>query len=392
MNRPLEAPDHPSPPAGWYPDPTAPERWRWWNGHVWTTFSAEATATQRRPRLPRWLSVPVLVCAPLVLLLVGVIAWTQPLAVLAGLVPLAVVLPVLSWLDRVEPEPVASRVQAVLWGASVAVLVSIVVNVTVAVLAGEVASLVISAPVIEEASKGAGILWAVRRREVDGVTDGVVYAGWVALGFAVVEDMTYFSLASIEGDLLPVFIVRAILTPFAHPLFTFWIGLAVGRSVQRGRPVFPGVLWGFALAAGTHAAWNGALAIGDVRPDVAEDVAVRVVLGVAALFVVLFFAVAVALVHARRREQERFVRMWPFLTRRYGLPPGDFDYLVDWASLRRARRQVPRRARRAFDQVHAALARLAMLHERLAELDPDDERVLAAQLSEARAELARRVA
>lgn len=73
---------------------------------------------------------------------------------------------------------------------------------------------------------------ALRRREVDGVTDGIVYAGWVALGFAVVEDMTYFSLTSIEGDLLPVFVVRAILTPFAHPLFTFWIGLALGRAVH----------------------------------------------------------------------------------------------------------------------------------------------------------------
>ena len=53
---------------------------------------------------------------------------------------------------------------------------------------------------------------------------------------------------------------------------------------------------------------------------------------------------------------------------------------------------MPRRARRSFDQVHAALARLAMLHARLNDLDPVDERVLTAQLSEARAELARKVA
>jgi len=80
-------------------------------------------------------------------------------AVLAGLVPIVVVLPVLSWLDRVEPESVASRVHAVLWGACVAVLVSIVVNVAVAFLVGDLASSVISAPLIEEASKGPGSCW-----------------------------------------------------------------------------------------------------------------------------------------------------------------------------------------------------------------------------------------
>ncbi|MFW2335183.1 PrsW family glutamic-type intramembrane protease [Ilumatobacter sp.] len=394
MSDEFAAPPGAATPPGWYADPTSPDRWRWWNGHAWTTFVADPSRARRpggKPRLPRWSSVPVVVCAPFVVLLVGILAFNQPISVPAGLVPLVIVLPVLSWLDRVEPEPTASRVHAVLWGACVAVSVSIVANVLVAVLVNDLASMVISAPVVEEAAKGAGIVWALRRREVDGITDGVVYAGWIALGFAVVEDMTYFSLASIDGDLLPVFIVRAILTPFAHPLFTFWTGLALGRAVQRGTPIFPSVLWGYALAVGTHALWNGSLAIGEIRPDVTEDVEVGVVLGTALLFVVLFLAVSVTLVWARRREQRRFVQMWPFLMQRYGLSDADFGYLDDWASLRRARRDVPRRARRSFDQVHAVLARLAMLHERLNDVDPVDERVLTAQLAEARADLARKV-
>ena len=46
-----------------------------------------------------------------------------------------------------------------------------------------------------------------------------------------------------------------------------------------------------------------------------------------------------------------------------------------------------RRERISFDEVHATLARLAMLHERLNDVDLDDEQVLVAQLAEARAEL-----
>ena len=121
-------------PAGWYADPTAPDQWRWWDGRTWTVFVSAGQAVERKPRLPRWLSVPVLLCAPLVLLLIGVIAATQPLSALAGLVPLAIVLPVLSWLDRVEPEPRSSKVHALLWGACVAVVVASVANAIVAAL------------------------------------------------------------------------------------------------------------------------------------------------------------------------------------------------------------------------------------------------------------------
>ena len=59
---------------------------------------------------------------------------------------------------------------------------------------------------------------------MDGVSDGIVYAGWVALGFAVVEDFLYFTTVVEAGLWREVFIVRALLTPFAHPLFTAWIG------------------------------------------------------------------------------------------------------------------------------------------------------------------------
>ncbi|MDJ0771695.1 MAG: PrsW family glutamic-type intramembrane protease [Ilumatobacter sp.] len=372
-------------PAGWYPDPTGDSDWRWWNGSAWTAFTGGASR-ERRPRLPRWLSVPVTICAPLLALGLIVMVAVEPVVVAAGLVPFVIVLPVLSWLDRVEPEPRASRAHAVLWGASVAVVVALIANGVVAVAFGEIAAVVISAPVAEEAIKGLGVVWAVRRREVDGVSDGVVYAGWVAIGFAVVEDMTYFSIASVEGAFLPVFIIRAILTPFAHPLFTFWTGLAIGLAVRRGRPLWT-AWWGYALAVITHAMWNGSLAFGDIVGDVTEDVATRVVFLAAALFVALFVAVAITLIVMRRRERDRFDHMLPFLAQQYGLTPAEAAMFSGWQQLLRQRRALPRSARPAFDHVHASLARLSAQHERLGAIDPATERVLATQLAQARARL-----
>jgi hypothetical protein len=48
-----------------------------------------------------------------------------------------------------------------------------------------------------------------------------------------------------------------------------------------------------------------------------------------------------------------------------------------------ARRRLSRSSRRDFDRVHAALARLAVLHRRPGGVDEADERVLVDQLGDA---------
>lgn len=380
-SEPLPPPTENSAPAGWYPDPSGSVAWRWWDGFAWTAHAA--AARHRKPRLPRWLSPPVLVCGVVVAVLVGIIAAQAPAAAAAGLIPLLIVLPVLSWLDRVEPEPRSSKVHAVLWGASVAIVISGSVNIAVGAIGGEVLAMVVSAPLIEEASKGLGILWAVRRQEVDGVSDGVVYAGWVALGFAVVEDMTYFAVADVEGALVTTVIVRALLTPFAHPLFTVWTGLAVGLAVRNGRAVWPRVWWGYALAVLAHAMWNGSLALTDLTYNVDEDTGTTVLLLAMLLFVTLFVAVAVTLAIMRGREQRRFVERVPSLVLRYQIAPYEAAMFTDWRTLLRSRRSVPRSRRRHFDRLHGSLARLSFQHDRPAGPDPVREQVLVAQLDDA---------
>jgi RsiW-degrading membrane proteinase PrsW (M82 family) len=369
------------PPADWYPDPADPSRWRWWDGVTWTHHVSSPAG--QRPRLPRWLSWPVLVCGLLVVLLLVFIGLSSPWSVVAGLVPLVIVLPALSWLDRVEPEPGSSRIHALLWGATVTVVVASVVNAVVALTAGEVAAMVISAPLVEESAKAMGIVWALRRRDIDGVSDGIVYAGWVALGFAVVEDVTYFAVADVDGALVETVVLRALLTPFAHPLFTFWSGLAIGRAVARNRRVWPSMLWGLGLAVLTHAAWNGTLALGAVTYEVDDDLGAFVLIGGFVLFVVLFGAVAAALYVFRRREQRAFTAAVPGLVLRYAVSPAEAVLFADWRAMLRSRRRLSRARRREFDRMHAALARLASAQRQPTSVDAERERVLVEQLQRA---------
>ncbi len=367
-------------PPGWYADPWRIGPWRWWDGVAWTAHVSQAQET--KPRLPSWLSIPVILgIIATVLSMLALLAYSPGptlLGAVLGLVPLLIVLPVLTWLDRVEPEPRASKIHAVLWGAAVAGFVSGVVNSIVALGAGEDWAAVVSAPLIEEFTKGLGVYWALRRREVDGIMDGIVYAGWVALGFAVIEDVLYFADAAEQGILTQVFILRALLTPFAHPLFTSWTGLAIGLAVARRQSVLANAFWGFGLAVACHAAWNGSLTF-------AAQTGNEAAIAIAALcFVALFLAAAIAVVLIRRDQQNKFTTLVPLLAQRHGLTPQEVGIFGDWKQMLRTRRTLDRSQRPHFDKVHAALARLALFYRRQGQGDPATEQLLAGQLQQAR--------
>ncbi|MGH8971151.1 MAG: PrsW family intramembrane metalloprotease, partial [Actinomycetes bacterium] len=127
-----------------------------------------------------------------------------------ALLPLPVVLAAYRWLDRYEPEPPGLLAFAFFWGATVAALVASVLNTASTVIVartsgpeeGMAATAVLVAPVVEEAVKGAGVLLVLlfRRREFDGLVDGIVLAGLVGVGFAFTENILYFGRAFLQGS------------------------------------------------------------------------------------------------------------------------------------------------------------------------------------------------
>lgn len=191
-------------------------------------------------------------------------------AVVLALVPLVIVLVAVRWIDRWEPEPPALKAFAFGWGAGVAAVVSIVVNTTTSAVVTEVtgqaaaggwASSVVSAPLIEETTKGVGVLLVLWlwRRAVSGPVDGIVYASLVAAGFAFVENIIYF--LQYRELLATTFVWRGLASPFAHVTFTACTGLAVGLSVRRAQRWAWVWYWpvGLAGAVALHMFWNGAV-------------------------------------------------------------------------------------------------------------------------------------
>jgi RsiW-degrading membrane proteinase PrsW (M82 family) len=158
---------------------------------------------------------------------------------------------------------------AFLWGASVAVVVSGLVNGVMDRAIGQAWTSIASAPLVEEALKAAILLlfYLVRRDEFDGAVDGVIYAAMVGLGFAFAENVDYYGRALQHGGsagLAVIFTLRGMLAPFSHPLFTSLTGLGLGVARQsRSRAV--GVIApaaGFAGAVALHATWNAGASAG----------------------------------------------------------------------------------------------------------------------------------
>jgi RsiW-degrading membrane proteinase PrsW (M82 family) len=193
-------------------------------------------------------------------------AWGAALAV----IPVGPVAAAYLWLDRYEPEPRWLLVLTFVWGAVVATSVALVLQALdqVAFARVESMSAVIAAPATEEAAKGAFLiilLW-LRRHDIDGVLDGVVYAGMVGLGFAFTENILYLGSAFAGGEemgpggwgsAVAVFVLRGVMSPFAHPLFTSAIGIGAGLAVTGHRSrrwLWP--LFGYTVAVVLHAAWN----------------------------------------------------------------------------------------------------------------------------------------
>lgn len=201
----------------------------------------------------------------------------NPVGAVIGIVlstaALLVVVATFVWLDRFEPEPPRLLLLAFVWGASVAVIFSVVLEVVFEALVpvdaetASAATIAIGAPLVEEALKGAFLLLMLtgrRRAELNSLTDCLVYAGITAIGFAWVENIMYIGGNASISESVVVAGLRLILGPFAHPLFTLSIGIGVYFALHR-RSVFAKIgciLLGYAGAVFLHGLWNGSSVVG----------------------------------------------------------------------------------------------------------------------------------
>jgi RsiW-degrading membrane proteinase PrsW (M82 family) len=345
--------------------------------------------------LARALVVTVfLACALIMVAIIG--HATGVTGVLVGValaaVPVFVVVPALLWLDRFEAEPTVLLLFAFGWGAAVATLVAVLVNSTsIALLkasGGDITvGAVVIAPIVEETCKGLAILlvFLYRRREFDGVVDGIVYAGMAGIGFAFTENVLYLGRALADSGvdgLAVTFVLRCIFGPFAHPLFTMATGVGFGIAVttRRAWVRYAAPLLGWLVAVTLHGLWNLS-AVAGLRGFVSAYIVLQVPIFLGAVSFALW---------SRRREGRLIGRHLAVYAETGWLTPGEVQMLSSMPQRRRARAVARSRggagAARAMRAFQDAASELALLRERMtrsaAGPDAQDvERGLLGQLS-----------
>lgn len=280
-----------------------------------------------------------------------------------------VVVAVLLFLDRFEPEPPLKLLFVFLWGCGVAALIALVVN-TAGILflsfeigksGGNFLGTSFLAPVVEESLKGSVLLillWR-RRDEINGVTDCVLYAGMVGMGFAVIEDINYFGEALGKGGEVAIvtWIVRSIMGPIGHPAFTSatGIGVAYAATGRRGGKGVLAVIGGWCLAVFLHMCWNFSTSFGLAG------------LGISVLIAAAWVTVLIILLVRDRHRLVGTIRHFlPMYIQSGIVTPTDITMLSSLRNRRDARRVIKtrfgRQAAKAMEDYQLAATELALLH------------------------------
>jgi RsiW-degrading membrane proteinase PrsW (M82 family) len=267
-----------------------------------------------------------------------------------ALAPVPLVVGAFLWLDRYQPEPLRYLVD---------------------LTDTELATFV--APLTEEPAKAAFLIVILlrRRRELDGVVDGLVYAGLVGVGFAFTENVGYYA-GAYGGRLAPelsgpeattgLFIIRGLFSPFTHSLFAAAFGLGVGLAVLAHKRW---VRWlapslGLLAAIALHGLWNG---------SVSYFGGGGFLLVYVLMMVPTFIAFVVIAAVARRSEGRILVRALTDAAGRGWLHPDEVPYLASFplrASARRFAKNVAGDgAGRAVKAYQSAATRMAFQHDRL---------------------------
>ena len=292
------------------------------------------------------------------------------------------------WLDRWEPEPPRLLIMAFLWGASVAVLMSVALEYLFDHAIGggsedkaSFATAAIGAPLVEEAAKGLFLLLMMtgrRRTELNTLTDCLVYAGLTALGFAWLENIFYIASGESLGESLMIAALRLVISPFAHPLFTTMFGIGVYFALhQRGVMGRIGcLLLGYVGAVVMHGLWNGSALLGG-----------NTYLAVYVLWMMPVFALAIVLaITSRRREQRIVADKLPYMVATGMLTPHEASWLGSMrtrkTAVQTALRFGGRPAGTAVKRFALQVVELAYVRDRI-DRGFGDERVFALQHEEA---------
>ena len=246
-------------------------------------------------------------CLVAIVALVIVVMQRGPAPGLVGLclavLPIPLLVALILYLDRLEPEPRALLAAMFGAGAGIAVITAllgralhtdVITPPELGPHAGRMVAITFGAAIggalVAETLNGAVLLalLASRRTEIDGAHDGVVYASMTGLGFALVANLYAYSEAWNAGAsaLVEEFTRRGIVDPLFQALFTSMIGLGVAYAASRRSGGYLAIVAGWVAAVALDALWNHAVGAGGTGLLVTYVILAAALIGVIVVVVI----------------------------------------------------------------------------------------------------------
>ncbi len=188
-------------------------------------------------------------------------------SIVAAVIPMLTYLFLIWRFDRYDREPFGLVLINYFWGAIGAIILTLIfgsiVNLVIASFVAVEDKLthfgsILTAPIIEEITKGFFLFLMVQNKKFDNITDGAVYGGAIGLGFGMTENLMYFIANSISmGTWILVVIIRTLFSAVMHCVATGTLGAFLGYAkFKKGFGKIYFTLLGLLTAMIIHSAWN----------------------------------------------------------------------------------------------------------------------------------------
>ena len=188
------------------------------------------------------------------------------LSLIGATIPMLIYLFFLWKLDKNEPEPIKFVLYHFFYGASFAIIIGIIgskifsfpLDFLFSEETNSLLKVIIIAPIVEELAKALLLFKTIKNKNIDNLTDGLIYGAAIGLGFGMTENFLYFIFYSDSlATFLPIFIIRSGFSAVMHSLSTATIGglMSLTKYSSNSRFILTSIA-GFLFAVFVHFIWN----------------------------------------------------------------------------------------------------------------------------------------
>lgn len=187
-------------------------------------------------------------------------------SIICSIFPMLIYLYFLWKFDKNEPEPIKFVFLHFIYGATIAIFFGIVgsklLSVPLVFLFSDqtinLLKIVLVAPFVEEIAKASLLFKTIHNKNVDNLTDGLIYGGAIGLGFGMTENFFYFILYGDSfASFLPLFVIRSAFSAVMHALSTASVGgfMSLAKYSSDIKLIFTSI-FALLIAMFIHFSWN----------------------------------------------------------------------------------------------------------------------------------------